>query len=88
LLRLAVSKFSSTIYIRWNWTRWEKEIDWMALNGVNLPLAFTGQEYVWQQVFRGFNLTDEEISQYFSGRWRFRWLCHPFIVFGHRPSVC
>ena len=26
----------------WNWTRWEQELDWMALHGINLPLAFTG----------------------------------------------
>ena len=26
----------------WNWERWEQEIDWMALQGINLPLAFTG----------------------------------------------
>ena len=26
----------------WDWERWEREIDWMALNGVNLPLALWG----------------------------------------------
>jgi alpha-N-acetylglucosaminidase len=26
----------------WDWERWEREIDWMALQGINLPLAFTG----------------------------------------------
>lgn len=26
----------------WDWGRWEREIDWMALNGINLPLALTG----------------------------------------------
>lgn len=26
----------------WDWPRWEREIDWMAMNGINLPLAFTG----------------------------------------------
>jgi hypothetical protein len=36
----------------WDWRRWEKEIDWMALQGINLPLAFTGQEAVWQKVFK------------------------------------
>lgn len=36
----------------WDWERWEKEIDWMALQGVNLPLAFTGQEAIWQKVFK------------------------------------
>uniref|UniRef100_A0AAQ4RI82 N-acetylglucosaminidase, alpha n=1 Tax=Gasterosteus aculeatus aculeatus TaxID=481459 RepID=A0AAQ4RI82_GASAC len=33
----------------WDWPRWEREIDWMALNGINLPLAFTGQEALWQE---------------------------------------
>ncbi len=28
----------------WNWDQWERFIDWMALNGVNMPLAITGQE--------------------------------------------
>lgn len=37
----------------WDWPRWEREIDWMALNGINLPLAFTGQEAVWQEVRAG-----------------------------------
>lgn len=34
----------------WNWTRWEQEIDWMALHGINLPLAFIGQEAIFQRV--------------------------------------
>lgn len=39
-------------YVWWDWERWEKEIDWMALQGINLPLAFTGQETIWQRVFQ------------------------------------
>jgi len=31
----------------WDWARWEKEIDWMALHGINMPLAITGEEYTW-----------------------------------------
>jgi hypothetical protein len=31
-------------------SRWEQELDWMAMNGINLALAFTGQEYVWAQL--------------------------------------
>ncbi|XP_060217343.1 alpha-N-acetylglucosaminidase isoform X2 [Lycium barbarum] len=42
---------SSYSYVWWDWQRWEKEIDWMALQGINLPLAFTGQEALWQKVF-------------------------------------
>ena len=51
----------------WLWTDWERMIDWMALQGVNLPLACTGQEAVWQEVWREFGLTDEEIRNYFTG---------------------
>jgi alpha-N-acetylglucosaminidase len=51
----------------WEWTDWERMIDWMALQGVNLPLACTGQEAVWQEVWREFGLTDEEIRNYFTG---------------------
>lgn len=39
-------------YVWWKWDQWEKEIDWMALQGINLPLAFTGQEAIWQKVFQ------------------------------------
>ncbi|KAL6281186.1 hypothetical protein ACE6H2_018067 [Prunus campanulata] len=42
---------SSYSFAWWDWERWEKEIDWMALQGINLPLAFTGQEAIWQKVF-------------------------------------
>lgn len=34
----------------WQWDRWEQEIDWMALHGINLPLAFVGQEAIFQKV--------------------------------------
>ena len=53
LLRLRyfgnVCTFSySTVW--WDWARWEKLIDWLALSGINSPLAFTGQEAIWQRV--------------------------------------
>lgn len=35
----------------WHWDEWEHFIDWMALNGINLPLAITGQESIWYQVW-------------------------------------
>lgn len=45
------NQHSTDSYVWWDWERWEKEIDWMALQGINLPLAFTGQESIWQKVF-------------------------------------
>ena len=43
----------------WKWEEWERCIDWMALNGVNLPLAITGQESIWYQVWKKLVMKDE-----------------------------
>ena len=51
----------------WDWEQWEHFIDWMALNGVNLPLAITGQEAVWYNVWTRLGLTDEQVRNYFTG---------------------
>lgn len=51
----------------WDWKRWQHEIDWMALHGINFPLALNGQEKVWQKVFRSYGLPDSSISKFFSG---------------------
>ncbi|KAF8728724.1 hypothetical protein HU200_018000 [Digitaria exilis] len=58
---------SSYSFVWWDWKRWEKEIDWMALQGINLPLAFTGQEAIWQKVFKSFNVTDRDLNDFFGG---------------------
>ncbi len=51
----------------YDWADWEHIIDWMALHGINAPLAVTGQEGVWQEVYRGLGLTDEEIGAFIVG---------------------
>ena len=51
----------------WNWEQWERFIDWMALNGVNLPLAITGQEAVWYNVWTRLGMSDEQVRAYFTG---------------------
>ncbi len=57
----------------WGWPEWERFIDWMALNGVTMPLAITGQEAVWQRVWKKFGLTDEQILAYFTGPAHLPW---------------
>lgn len=57
----------------WGWKQWERFIDWMALNGVNMPLAITGQEAVWQKVWRKYGMTDEQIRAYFTGPAHLPW---------------
>ena len=57
----------------WDFDRWQKEIDFMALNGINMPLALTGQNSVWQRVYRRLGFTDEELESFFSGPAYFNW---------------
>lgn len=54
-------------FVWWDWARWEQEIDWMALNGINLALAWNGQEAIWQRVYLALGLTQSEIDTYFTG---------------------
>ncbi len=51
----------------WDWSRWEREIDWMALNGINMPLSMTGQEAIWQTVYRQMGLSSAEIQEFLVG---------------------
>ena len=51
----------------WQWRDWERFIDWMALNGVNLPLAITGQEAVWYNVWTKLGMSDQQVRAYFTG---------------------
>lgn len=57
----------------WDWSRWEKEIDWMALHGINMPLAITGEEDTWYQVYREMGFTDDELKRFFCGPSYFSW---------------
>lgn len=57
----------------WTWKQWERFIDWMALHGINMPLAITGQEAVWYEVWKEYGMTDEEIRSYFSGPAHLPW---------------
>ena len=58
----------------WDWAQWERLIDWMALHGINAPLAVTGQEAVWQAVGRRLGLTDEQLRAFLAGP--------PYLPFG------
>jgi len=49
------------------WPAWERELDWMALNGINLALAVNGTEAVWENTLRRFGYNDAEILQFIPG---------------------
>lgn len=57
----------------WDWERWEREIDWMALHGINMPLAITGTECVWFNVLEKLGYSREEINEFISGPGFFAW---------------
>src|SRR5215472_1592324 len=57
----------------WNWDRWQKEIDWMALHGINMPLAITGEEYTWYTVYKDMGFSDDDLKDFFCGPSYFSW---------------
>ena len=51
----------------WNWTEWERMIDWMALKVINLPLAATGQEGTWRATLKDLGFSDKMIADFIVG---------------------
>ena len=51
----------------WRWPEWERMLDLMALNGINLPLMPLGQEAAWQKTYETFGLNKEDLKDFFSG---------------------
>lgn len=51
----------------YDWDDWQWELDWMALNGVNLMLVANGSEAVWQNTLRRMNYSEKEIADFITG---------------------
>ena len=58
----------------WTWKRWQQEIDWMALHGINMPLQIVGLEEVWRRFLtleeggqRKYGYTDAEAKAFVAG---------------------
>lgn len=58
----------------WDWERWEKEIDLMALNGITHPLAMVGVEEVWRRFLMKNGYTDQEARAFLTGPAYMPWL--------------
>lgn len=56
----------------WGKEQWRRELDWLALHGVNMALIIEGQDAVWQNTFTRFGYSKEEMRL---------WLCSPV----HQP---
>lgn len=48
----------------WNWDRWQREIDYMAMNSINMPLSVVGLEAVWYNTLLKHRFTDEEARSF------------------------
>ena len=52
----------------WDWKRWEKEIDWMALQGINMPLMAVNSQYiVWRNTLLRLGFDRKEIMNFLPG---------------------
>ena len=57
----------------WDWKRWERELDFLAMNGINMPLSPIGLEAVWYNTLLQYRFSDEEARQFLSGPGHFAW---------------
>jgi len=51
----------------WDWDEWQRMIDWMALKGINTPLAVTGQEATWRLVLQDLGFDRRQIANFIVG---------------------
>ena len=51
----------------WDWPRWERELDFLAMNGVNTPLGVLGLEGVWYNTLVREGFSDTEARAFFVG---------------------
>lgn len=45
----------------WDWPRWQRELDYLALSGVNLALIIEGQESVWIQALKAIGYSEKDV---------------------------
>lgn len=57
----------------WGEKEWQDELDWLALNGVNVVLDATAQEEVWRRFLKCIGYTHEEIKRFIAGPAYYAW---------------
>ena len=57
----------------WDWKRWQREIDYMAMNSINMPLMSVGLEAVWYNTLEKHGFSDEEIRGFLAGPGHSAW---------------
>ena len=52
----------------WTWKRWQEEIDWMALHGINMPLQIVGLDVVWKRLLtEKYGYSEAEANAFVAG---------------------
>ena len=51
----------------WTWERWQQEVDWMALHGINMPLQMVGLDVVWKGVLEELGFSADDIDAFIAG---------------------
>ncbi|TQV91796.1 alpha-N-acetylglucosaminidase [Cordyceps javanica] len=54
-------------FVWYSWSDWEKLLDWAALRGVNLQLAWVGYEKIFLDSFLQLGMKQDDILDFFSG---------------------
>ena len=57
----------------WGEEEWRNELDWLALNGVNVVLDATAQEEVWRRFLGELGYTHQESKDYIAGPAYYAW---------------
>lgn len=58
----------------WDEERWDRELDWMALHGIDMPLLLLAQEQVYREVFLDMGLAESEIDAWEVGPAHLPWM--------------
>ncbi|WP_350347400.1 alpha-N-acetylglucosaminidase [Agromyces sp. G08B096] len=58
----------------WDWARWERELDWMALHGVTHPLILTAYEVVLADTLRRAGVSDADAASWVGGAPHVPWM--------------
>lgn len=57
----------------WDWPRWEKEVDFLALHGINQAFLLTGHEKIWQNTLRRLGFSDAQIATWLPSTSHLAW---------------
>jgi alpha-N-acetylglucosaminidase len=57
----------------WDWPRWERELDWMALHGVTHPYVLTAYEVVLGEALRRSGVENDAVARWVGGATHVPW---------------